>query len=318
MLVLRPAKGTAQVSGKEWSEMGWVLLSLLSAVAFTAFTIVQKRTFDRHVGNAVTFFAVATLMQVSIAVAVLSFSPPQWLSAGVAVMAVVGTLQAVAHLLQGYAIKRETDVSRIVPVLDSYPLFVIIIAVVFLGEVVTPLKGAAAFMVVSGAVLASWHQALPGERVRINRSLVAILGAAVAMSVMAILFKLASADLTVLQMMSLTWLFAAPGYLVAARIAHTGEEIRATLRSVPAVGLIGATQVAMLIAMIAGLAAIAIGPVSLSTAIMGTRPVLLLLWVVASECGLRDALRRRRERCLGRTRWASAGLVTVGVGAMSF
>jgi drug/metabolite transporter (DMT)-like permease len=298
--------------------MDWVLLSLVSVVAFTAFTIVQKRTLDNYRVSVVTFYAIAALMQLTVAVVVLSFSPPQWLSAGVGVMVVGGLLQATLHLLQGYAIKRSTDISRIVPVLDSYPIFVIIIAVMFLGEVLTPLKWAAALLVVSGAVVASMHQALPGERVRLNRSFVAVVGAAMLMAVLAVLLKVASADLTVLQMMSLMWLFAAPGYLVAARIAHAGGDIRATLRSAAAVGHIGATEVAFLVAVIAGIGAIAIGPVSLSSAIMGTRPVLLLLWAMASGLSFRQTLRSRQGGGPPRARWASACLVTVGVGVMAF
>jgi drug/metabolite transporter (DMT)-like permease len=174
--------------------MDWVLLSLLSAMAFTTFTIIQKRTLDRHVSSPVTFYAIAASMQIAVAVVVLAVSLPHWLQAGVAVKVVVGLLQSAVQLLQGYAIKREIDISRIVPVLDSFPLFVIVIAIVFLGESLTPLKWAAALMVISGGFLASWHQALPGERVRLNRSLVAILGAAAAMAVMTVLVKVASAE----------------------------------------------------------------------------------------------------------------------------
>ena len=298
--------------------MDWVLLSLASAIAFTAFTIVQKRALDRYVRSAVTFYAITAVMQLSIAVVLLSFWPPELLTTGVAVMVAVGILQAVMHLLQGYAIKRATDVSRIVPVFDSFPLPVFILAVAFLGEELTPLKLAAVFMVISGAMLASWRKALPGDRMRISRPLVAILAATLVVSVMTILFKVASADLTVLQMVGLSWLFSSPTYLVAARIGHAGEDIRAALRSVPAMGHIGAAHVVMLVSILSGLAAIAIGPVSLSSAIMGTRPVFLLLFVMASGFGFRDAMRRGHRHGLPRTSWASASLVSVGVGVMAF
>ena len=112
----------------------------------------------------------------------------------------------------------------------------------------------------------------------------------------------------------MSWLFSSPAYLVAARIGHAGEDIRVALRSVPAMGHIGAAHVVMLVSILSGLAAIAIGPVSLSSAIMGTRPVFLLLFVMASGFGFRDAIRHG----LPRTSWASASLVSVGVGVMAF
>ena len=54
-----------------------------------------------------------------------------------------------------------------------------------------------------------------------------------------------------------------------------------------------------------------------TTAIMGTRPVILMLWFMASGFSLRNALRREPGQSR-RKQWASAGLVTVGVGAMAF
>ncbi len=56
--------------------MDWVLLSLLSAVAFTVLTIVQKRTLERHVNGAVVFNAVAALPQLAAAAVILLLSPP--------------------------------------------------------------------------------------------------------------------------------------------------------------------------------------------------------------------------------------------------
>lgn len=298
--------------------MDWVLLSLLSAVAFTALTIVQKRTLERHVNGAIVFNAVAALPQLGAAVVILLLSPPDWTSTAVLIMLAAGVVQASVWFLQGYAINREKDISRIVPVLDSHPLLVLIIAVLVLGEALTPLKWVAVMLVIAGAITASWHQALPGERIKVNRSFFAVLGAAVAMAVVTILFKLASTDLTIVQMVGLAWLVSAPIHLVMARTAHVGHEMRRVLGSIAAVRMIGITQVAFVIALFSGIAALTLGPVSLATAIMGTRPVMLLLWVVVSGWSVRDALRGKPEHGQMRTKWASASLVTVGVGVMAF
>ena len=298
--------------------MDWVLLALVSAAAFTVVTIVQKRTLDRHIRGVVPFNAVAAFIQVSMALVLLSLSPPDWYSGAVLLMVGVGAVQAFMWLLQGYAINREADVSRIVPVLDSFPLFVLIIAVVFLGEVLTPVKWVAVLTVIAGVVLASWHQALPGERVRLNRSLLAIFGATLGMALLTISFKVASADLSLMQMAGLSWLFAAPIHFISARVTHSGSEIRRVLRSRPALSMIGVTQIGMMIALFSGLAAVTIGPVSLATAIMGTRPVMLVLWAVASGISFKRATSGAGPQRSMRTRLASASLVTLGVGVMAF
>jgi len=311
-------RGAAQVTGKEWLEMDWVLLSLISAVGFTAMTIVQKRTLERHVNGAVVFNAVAALPQLGGAVVILALSPPDWSSAAVAIMLAAGVAQATVWLLQGYAINREKDISRIVPVLDSHPLLVLIIAIVALGEVLTPIKWIAVLMVIAGAIIASWHQALPGERVRLNRSLFAVLGAAVAMAVVTVLFKIASAELSIVQMVGLAWVVSAPIHLIIARVTHVGHEMRRVLGSGRALRMVSVTQVAFVVAIFSGVAALSLGPVSLATAIMGTRPVMLLLWVVISGLSVGNALRGRPEQGGMGIKWASASLVTVGVGVMAF
>jgi uncharacterized membrane protein len=299
--------------------MDWVVLSLVSAVAFTFVMIAQKRTLDRHVRGAVAFNASAAVIQVGVALVLIALSPPDWFSSAIVVMMVAGLVQATVWLLQSYAISREADVSRIAPLLDSFPLLVLLIAVVFLGESLTPLKWIAVLMVIGGATLASWHQALPGQPVRFNRSFLAIVGAMIAMSLMAVLFKVASADLSVMQMVATAWLFAAPMHFIAMRLTNAGvENVLAVFRSRSAFGWVGLTQAAMVIALFSGLTAITLGPLSLSTAIMGTRPVMLVLWVLASGISFKRAASGGAGRGPMRSRMASASLVTAGVGAMAF
>jgi len=298
--------------------MDWVLLSVLSVLGFTGMAVVQKRALDRYVAGAVPFNAIASLMQLSVAAVLLAIAPPDdWFSGVVLLMVAAGTLQALHWLLQLYALSRATDITRIIPMMDSFPLVVLIISVAILGEVLTPLKWIAVLFVVGGAILASLSQAIPGERVRLNRPFAAILGAMLGMAVLTVLFKVASEDLAIPTMLGLVWLFAAPVYLIVARLAHAGDDVLAALRSPAAVGSVGLTQLLFLGSLIAGLAAITLGPLSLTTAIMGTRPVILMLWFMASGFSLRNALRREPGQSR-RKQWASAGLVTVGVGAMAF
>jgi uncharacterized membrane protein len=298
--------------------MDWVLLSFLSVMGFTVMTVIQKRVLGRYVKGAATFNAVASIMQLAMAVVLLTIAPVEdWFSRGVLLMIAAGTFQALHWLLQLYAINRETDISRIVPIMDSFPLVVLIISVALLGEVLTPIKWFAVLMVVSGAILASLSRALPGEHVRFDRSLVAIVSAMLGMAILTVLFKLASEDLAVTQMLGLSWIFAAPIHLVVARVAHAGADVGTALRSRTAVGWIGFTQLILFVSLLSALAAIAIGPLSLTTAIMGTRPVILLLWFMASGFSMRKLL-RREPGSSHRKQWASAIFVTIGVGAMAF
>ena len=296
--------------------MDWVVLSLIAAVAFTAYTLLQKRALDRHVG-AVTFTALAGLAHIGVAVAILIVSPPNWLSWGVAAMAMGGLLHVCIQLLSSYALRQTSDVSRIVPVLDAYPLFVMVMAVVWLGEELTFLKWGAALLVMAGVMVASFAQTLPGNRLRLNRSALAVFAASAGIALYTVLAKSASDQVSVWQMYAISWLFAFPGVMVAARVSGMGQ-VASALRSKGALTLVGLAQVVVVFAFWCGLTAIDQGPVSLSSAIMSTRPVLLLLWVAATGISLRRMLDRREPRREVRARWGSAVLVTAGVGAMAF
>ena len=299
--------------------MDWVLLSLASAVAFTAYTLLQKRALDLYVGP-VAFTALAVMLHLWLAAAILVLSPPDGFSRAVGVMMAAGVVHSGIQLLSAYALKRSPDVSRIVPVLDAYPLLVMAMAVLWLGEELTLLKWAAGLLVVAGVLIAAFHQMLPGKRLQIDRSVAAVLAAAFGIALYSVLAKTVVGELSVWQMYAITWVCASPGVLLAARMSGGFGSVRAGLRPGPGLALIVVAQATMVFAFWAGLTAFEQGPVSLISAIMSTRPVLVLLWAALAGVSLRQALRRREpgsEARWARARWSSAGLVTMGVGAMS-
>ena len=297
--------------------MDWVVLSLLGAVAFTAYSLVQKHILDRHVDGASTFAALASIPHALLAAVILIVSPPDWFSWPVLAMAFAGMLHAVVQLLNGYAFRREADISRIVPVMDAFPLFVLVMAVVLLGEALTPLKAGAAVLVTVGVMVASRHHALPGARIRLNRTLLAALGSAFAIAIYAVLAKAAVGEMSIWQMYAVSWAFSAPLLMSTAWLGNR-TNVRKALASRPALITVGASQVIILLAFFGSFLAFELGPVSLSTAIMSTRPVLLLFWVVASGMSVRAVFGKRTSFGTGRSRWASAGLVTGGVAVMAF
>lgn len=292
--------------------MDWVVLSLASALAFTAYSVIQKRVLDRHVDGAATFAAISCIPHGFVAGVILLLSPPNWFSWPVLAMAVAGTLHAAIQLLSSYAFRREADISRIVPIFDAYPLFVLVMAVMALGESLTPLKAGAALLVTVGVMVASWHQSLPGARIRLNRSLLAILGSALCIALYSVLAKAVVGEMSILQMYAVSWAFSIP-CLMGTSLLRNRAGLREALASRPALVSTGVAQAVILFAFMVSFMAFELGPVSLSTAIMSTRPVLLLFWVAASGMSVRAVLGRRE----GRSRWVSASFVTAGVGVMA-
>lgn len=299
--------------------MNWVVFSLFSAVAFTAYSVAQKRTLDRHVRGPAAFSALACVMHGAVASVILFFAPPDWLSWSVAAVILAGSVHAGIQILTAYAFRREGDVTRIVPVLDAYPLFVLVLAVALLDESLTPIKWGAVGLVVAGVVIASQRQNPAGERLSLfNPSVIAVIGASVGIALYSVLAKMAMAmgGMSILQIYAVSWLAALPWTFGAAWFADRAQ-LKAALASPPALWGSGAAQAALFAAFITGFIAFESGPVSLSAALMSIRPVLLLLWVALGTISLRSMLSRPHVSGDGRARWASAGLVVLGAGGMA-
>ena len=105
---------------------------------------------------------------------------------------VAGTAYITSSLFYFEAVKRE-EISRVVPLIYLYPLFVAGLAAVFLGEVFTPPKYVGVFLLVLGAILVSKRERL---RIKSRKAMgFAVLAAlASAVDVVAIKYLLSYTD----------------------------------------------------------------------------------------------------------------------------
>jgi len=105
------------------------------------------------------------------------FPLPQGVSLGPLLVAVAsGILRTAAVIIMLYYLKRE-EVSRVIPVVFTYPIFVAIIAVLLLGETLDYLQWLAIIIVVAGAVILSARQSPFGATIWLGKSFLLLLGA---------------------------------------------------------------------------------------------------------------------------------------------
>lgn len=296
--------------------MSWVLLSLVSAVAFTAYSLMQKRTLDTHFPSAFSLGAVLAALFLPVAIVIIAFDPPALSSPRTLVMLSGGFLHMGILMLSLFAFQRTRDISRVVAVADGHPMLVLVFAIAFLGDVLTPLKLGAVILVVAGTVLAAWLQALPGERLRLGAPLVAMVVAAFLMATYTVVSKYASAELSPFQQFGMTWLVEAPLYLVLARRFGRGT-IAPMLRKPAALGAAAVLGGVFSIAFLTGVGALAAGPVSLAAALMGIRPVLLVGWTVLSGLTIYRGWFAARGWPELRGSATAALMVTAGVAGMT-
>ncbi len=298
--------------------MGWIGLSLLSAISFTAYSIIQKRALQRQTGGVFAFGFWGAMFHLCLSIGILAASPLplSWLSMPVLAMVAAGLLNVGFNLLVNKLVQQE-DVTRIIPVLDSYPIFIAVMAVLFLGESLTPVKWLAISLVVCGVLLASWHQALPGSRVRVGRTLFLLLLASLGIAVYSVLAKYALGHMSFWHAYAISSVASAPVFVLVVRAFRAWPEVRLAARRPGTMALIGSAHGMICMAFMTGLWAFELGPVSLSSAIMATRPVMLLAYVTLLGLLAPRVVAERDTGSAALEKGGAAALVTLGIGAMA-
>ena len=144
----------------------WVFFALLASLVWAAGSLIDKYVLVKWVRNPYVPVIVMVLMGFIAALAVFfirGFSALSYLNILLAFAA--GFLYVIVAILYFKAVKTE-EISRIIPLFNLSPMFVLILAAVFLGEVFTPLKYLGIFLLIIGAALISSRNILkirPGK-----------------------------------------------------------------------------------------------------------------------------------------------------------
>ena len=298
--------------------MDWALLSLASAICFSGNSLVQRYVLHRELSGVFAFGFWGAMLHLSVSIIILATNPlPDTLQLGpVLAMAAVGLMSVGINLLVCSAMQRE-EVTRAVPVLDSNVIFIAIMAVLFLGEAITPMKWAAICLVVAGAFLASMHQQPARGGFRVGGPFFMLVAASFGIAVYSIVAKYVLGYMSFWHAYAVAGLAAGPAFAVVVHASRSWPQVQRAARSRRTFALVMSANGFVALALFSALWAFELGPVSLASAIMATRPVLLLAFA-----GLIGYLAPRMlmERSTGAAvigKSLAATFVTAGVGAIA-
>ena len=137
----------------------WILLALLSALVLAVVNLVDKRLLDHHLPGVSTlylWFIVALVAYIALAVGLTG------VPRDAAPLIVLAALGSGVGLGTGYGLLilglKVDEASRAVAISQIYPIFVALLAILFLGETLNGWQWAAIVLVVLGTMLVS----LPG------------------------------------------------------------------------------------------------------------------------------------------------------------
>lgn len=294
--------------------MSWITIALISTAILGVVNVADSYFIHRRMPSLQAFLIPAGILHLLFGLIIMGIHPITW-GAGAAPIAVAfasGITRSVGIILMLRAMRSE-EVSRIIPVTNTYPIFVAILAVPLLDEVLGLKEWLAICVTVIGAVLISMRWDGRGGGAHLRKSFAALMVASLLMGVANTSSKYALDDISFWNMYSINvFCFFAAFFLYSLR-PRVLKDLRELDRRNLTLTLIVLMECVALTGIILSFWAMEEGPVSLVSTVLGVRPAVVFLCAVALTRILPSIVEERLTRGVVITKTVSIALIITGV-----
>ncbi|MCH2524946.1 MAG: EamA family transporter [Dehalococcoidia bacterium] len=296
--------------------INWATLAIFSSFVFAFVAVLDKYLLAHSLPNVRIFYLTVGLIQVAMGIIILLIYP--WSSNPPILTMLLAVLSGViwgAGLMLMFFCMSKLEVSRVIPIYHTSPVFVTIMALAFLGETLSLAQGIGIILAVSGAAFIPMKPTNAPQNAGNPKLYFLVLIASILTASANVTYKYALEDisfwnLTALRSFSLGAVLIIAGY--QHNLLHVVKEI--TKKSyLPLYMLIFAEAVLAPIAMIAMLRSLALGPVSLATTLLSTRPFFVLIISGILSTKYLNLLNEPIDRRTLPIKFVSIGLIFIGI-----
>ena len=298
--------------------MDWIVVSLASAFAFAVVSVLEKLMLARYSPSVSTFTFLTGLLQFPGVVLVMLVAPLQsypidiWAAAFFS-----GFVWGISLVIMFWVLSRQ-EVSRVIPVVSTSPVFVAVLAVFFLSERLSGLQWGAILLTVSGAALISIRRSQAGGRITLGSSFYLLLVASVLTAVGQYLSKVALEEMSLWNMFVMRNGGLALACVLIAFRPSLIAETRQVLADRVATGLFVVTEgIMVFVAVLLTIWAIDLGPVSLAATLMSTRPMFVLAFTVLLSSNVWKLLDEPLSRDTLALKFGATTMIVIGVSAIA-
>ncbi len=300
--------------------MSWVVIALLGAAVAGMINILDKTLLFRYLRSPLTLPFLIGVAQGSVGtIMALAVTWPETATASsVGWSLLSGALWGLSawFLLR---VLYSQEVSRTIPVYQTFPIFAALLAVVFLGEDLSSVHWVAILATVAGAVLISLRLDQGYHSLFLHRSFFLLMLGSTIAAAAHITSKVALDDLPVLNTHALRSLGLSGILLLGAFRPVALREVRDLVRQrSPAFAILGMNEVVLAsTSMILTLWALSLGPVSLVTTLVATRSFFVLLYSTVLALRFTGFLGEETSARSLAVKVVSTSLIVAGVAAIA-
>jgi len=261
--------------------MSWASTAILSTAVFGAVHIIDSRLLSKLMPGLRSFMLpVGTIHIFYALVAAILFPLPTGIGTWPLLVAVVSSILRTASVVILLYIMKKEEVSRVVPVVYTYPIFVAIIAAPLLGESLYYLGWLAIIIVVAGAVLISAKQDATGSAIWLGKPLLFLFGASLLMAMADITSKYALDYISFWNMFWLSAFCLSVIFILASMRPHIFRQLSNMKQRSSVIALLIFNETLAALAVVLQFWALERGPVSLVSTIISSRPMFVVMFAL--------------------------------------
>ena len=259
----------------------WPSIAILSAAVSGLVNVIDSHLVSQRLPSLRAFLLPIGTIHLGYALILLALFPlPEAVGRSPLLVAIAsGLLRTAAVTIMLYSLKRE-EVSRVIPVVYTYPIFVAIMAVPLLGETLIYLEWLAIVVVVAGAIIISFRQGHSRAITRFGRTFILLFCSSLLFAAADISSKYALRYISFWNMFSLSAFCMSTTFLLVSVRPHVIRQLINMERRGSAVALLIGNETMAPVAIILAFLAMQNGPVSLVSTIMGSRSIFVVLYAL--------------------------------------
>jgi drug/metabolite transporter (DMT)-like permease len=296
----------------------WLPIAITAAATTAVVSILDSHLITKRFPSFLAYLAPVGTIHFVVGLVVLVINPlPAGTDTLVWIAAFSSAVVRVAGILLMLRTMRFEEVSRIMPVVNTFPIFVALLAIPILGEILSWVEWLAIIITVAGAVLISARWDSERKGVQLSRSFATLMVSSIFLGAANTGSKYALDHISFWTMYGVNAACLGAIFLMVSVRPSVIGELRQMGQRNRALGLTTINETIAMASFVMSFWAIKQGPVSLVSTIIGTRPAFVFIYALVLSLFFPAVLSEHFSRGVIITKVVSIGLVIGGVALLT-